>query len=184
LLPAYPHVDRLGKWNSVKTPEQRQTWALGICGDARIRLTPARRAVLAFLALQRTPVNWETVADDESVRRRCDSSTVYRSLILFNEAQIVRMVAAPRKRTLFILNVPGENAHFLICRRCGCVVDLQLPHQIIESVQGIAAGLGFSVSSQDHEIHGFCRACASICKMESLPSKYRPGGGIATSKPS
>ena len=142
-------------------------------------MTPARRAVLAFLAGQRKPVNWETVAADKSVSHQCDSSTVYRSLMLFNEARIVRTIATSGKRSLFILNVPGENAHFLVCRRCGCIVELPLPNHIVESVQEIVTGMGFAATIQDHEVHGFCAACASIHKRETLPSKYCPKGGIA-----
>lgn len=166
----------------MKTSEQRHTWALEICGNTRIRLTPARRAVLAFLAEQRKPVNWETVAADESVSQQCDSSTVYRSLILFNEAQIVRMVATSRKRSLFILNSPGENSHFLVCRRCGFMIDLQLPHHVIESVREIMIGVGFAASFQDHEVYGLCTRCASIHQNETLPSKYCPKGGIGASR--
>jgi Fe2+ or Zn2+ uptake regulation protein len=145
-------------------------------------LTPARRAVLAFLAGQRKPVNWEMVAGDEGVSHQCDSSTVYRSLILFNQAKIVRMVATPGKRSLFILNMPGENSHFLVCRRCGCIVDLPLPHHVIASVQEIVTRVGFAASFQDHAVHGLCTTCASIHRKETPPSKYCPKGGIAASQ--
>ena len=105
----------------MKTFKERCAWAISSCRKARMRLTPAREAILSFLAQQRTPASLEMVSQADGVRGRCDATTVYRTLMLFKEAELVRVVGTPRKASYFVLNAPGDSVHFLICHDCGCV---------------------------------------------------------------
>ena len=97
------------------------------CRKARMRLTSVRTAILSFLAQRRTPASLEMISLADGVRGECDTTTVYRTLMMFKDAELIRLVGTPRKASYFVLNAPGDSAHFLICRRCGCVTELPLP---------------------------------------------------------
>ncbi len=155
----------------MKTFKERNAWAISSCQKARMRLTPVREAILSFLAQQRTPASLEMVSQAEGVRGQCDSTTVYRTLMLFKEADLVRVVGTPRKASYFVLNAPGDSAHFLICRRCGCVTELPLPDPVSAEIGRIASSRGFSPTPSDCEVHGLCENCQATLKMQVVPSK-------------
>ena len=114
-----------------------------------MRLTPLRQAMLAFLATQRMPVSLEMIAQADGVRGQCDATTVYRTQALFKAADIVRQVGTPAQISLFLLNVPDETRQFLICRRCGCIKEMAVPGQKVESLRRTVVAQGFSPSGQD-----------------------------------
>lgn len=155
----------------MKTVEEQFAWAIGVCRKAQMRLTPVRRAILQFLATSRVPVTLEMISQVEGVRDHCDATTVYRTLMLFKEADIVRLVGSSRKESHFCLNVPGENNHFLICRECGRTVLLNLTPATENQISDAAAASGFSPSKQDYEVHGVCNDCQQARQGEPLPSK-------------
>ena len=155
----------------MKTFKERNVWAISSCRKARMRLTPAREAILSFLAQRRIPASLEMVLQAEGVRGQCDSTTVYRTLMLFKEAELVRVVGTPRRASYFVLNAPGDSAHFLICHDCGCVTELPLPDPISAEIGRIASARGFSPTSADCEIQGLCADCQAARKTQILPSK-------------
>ena len=136
-----------------------------------MRLTPVRAAILSFLAQLRTPASLEMVSRADGVRGQCDATTVYRTLMLFQEADLIRLVGTPRKASYFVLNAPGDSAHFLICRGCGCVVELPLPDPLSAEIGRLASARGFSPMPADCEVHGQCEACRAARKTQIMPSK-------------
>jgi Fur family transcriptional regulator, peroxide stress response regulator len=155
----------------MKTFKERSAWAISSCRKAGMRLTPAREAILSFLAQRRTPASLEMVSQAEGVRGQCDATTVYRTLMLFKEAELVRVVGTPRKTSFFVLNAPGDSAHFLICHDCGCVTELPLPDPLSAEIGRIASARGFSTTSADCEVQGLCANCQAAHKAQILPSK-------------
>jgi Fur family transcriptional regulator, zinc uptake regulator len=155
----------------VKTPEQRLALALKVCAELRMRVTPVRKALLIFFAAKRIPVTVETALQAAGIRGCCDATTVYRTLMMFKEADLVRLVGMPGKANYFMLNVPGDTNHFLICRRCGCVAELPLSDPMSAEMGRIASSRGFSPTSQDYEIHGLCEQCQAASKTQVKPSK-------------
>ena len=155
----------------MKTFKERSAWAISSCRKAGMRLTPAREAILSFLAQRRTPASLEMLSQAAGVRGRCDATTVYRTLMLFKEAELVRVVGTPRKASYFVLNAPGDSAHFLICHDCGCVTELPLPDPISAKIGRIASARGFSPTSADCEVQGLCADCQAAHKAQILPSK-------------
>ena len=87
----------------MKTFKERSAWAISSCRKAGMRLTPAREAILSFLAQRRTPASLEMISQAEGVRGQCDATTVYRTLMLFKDAELVRVVGTPRKTSYFVL---------------------------------------------------------------------------------
>ena len=155
----------------MKTFKERRDWATSACRQAQMRLTPVREAILSFLSQRRVPATLEMVSQADGIRGQCDSTTVYRTLMMFKEAELVRLVGTPRKASHFMLNVPGDNAHFLICRRCGSSTELPLPSPMSAEIGRIASARGFSPAPQDCEIYGLCASCQAARKTEVLPSK-------------
>ncbi|MCC6822577.1 MAG: transcriptional repressor [Verrucomicrobiota bacterium] len=138
-------------------------------------MTPVRRAILAFLAARRLPASLEMIGQADGVRGQCGATTVYRTLMLFEGAEVVRLVGSPHKISYFVLNVPGASNHFLICRRCGCLAELALPPVMEEAIHNIGAAQGFPSTHHDCEVHGFCSACQSVRVGQGMPSKLSSG---------
>ena len=159
----------------MKTAADQSIWTFSICKAAQMRLTPVRRAILQFLATSRVPVTLEKISQAEGVLGQCDVTTVYRTLMLFKAADIVRLVGSSRKESLFCLNVPGKNNHFLVCRDCGRTVSLHLGAATESEIAAAAALSGFSPSKQDYVVHGICNDCQKSRQRESLPSKLIVG---------
>jgi len=155
----------------MKTFKERRAWAISSCRKAQMRLTPVRMAILSFLAQQRAPASLEMISLADGVRGQCDSTTVYRTLMMFKEAEIVRLVGTPRKASYFVLNAPGDSAHFLICRRCGFVTELPLPERMAAEIGRIASSRSFSPTPSDCEVHGLCENCKATLKTQVMPSK-------------
>jgi Fe2+ or Zn2+ uptake regulation protein len=155
----------------VKLAPQRLAWSLEACRRLRLRLTPTRRAILGFLADRRTPSTLELIAAADGVRGGCDATTVYRTLMLFKEAGLVRLVSSPRKQSCFLLNVPGEGGNLLICRHCGETVELQLPPAFTEDIGRLCAQQGFAPDQWDCVVHGLCLRCEQELKNKVIPTK-------------
>src|SRR5690242_18039712 len=102
----------------MKSSAERLQWALNNCQHSHLRMTSVRRAILVFLSKQRTPVNLDAISQARGVRDQCDATTVYRTLMVFKDAGLVRCVGTLRKTSHFVLNVPGDASHFLLCQRC------------------------------------------------------------------
>src|SRR5882724_8194146 len=99
----------------MKTSVERLSWALTTCRKLQMRMTPVRSSVLTYLAEQRTPVDLASTAQALGVKHHCDETTVYRTLMLFKDASLVRVVGTAGKTTHYVLNVPDDGCHFLIC---------------------------------------------------------------------
>ncbi len=144
---------------------------MAFCRKARMRLKPVRMAILYFLAQRRTPASLEMISQADGVRGRCDTTTVYRTLMMFKEADLIRLVGTPRKASYFVLNAPGDSAHFLICRGCGCVVELPLPDPLSAEIGRLASARGFSPAPSDCEVYALCENCQTGRKTHIMPSK-------------
>ena len=145
-----------------------------------MRITSVRAAILSFLAQRRMPASLKMVSQADGVRGHCESTTVYRTLMMFKEAKLVRVVPTPQKASYFVLNTPDDTAHFLICRQCGCVAELPLPGPMSAEIGRIASARGFSPMPQDCEVHSLCSNCQMVEKTQVLPSKLTSGARSKT----
>lgn len=143
----------------MKDAEQRKAWALQVCLQAKMRLTPIREKILAFLATQRVPVSLNALMQAEAMRGVCDATTAYRTLMLFCEVEVLRQVGLPDKVSFFVLNVPGENNHFLICRQCGAITELPAESHCEHMEHDVAAAHGYAQLYHELQFFGVCPAC-------------------------
>lgn len=155
----------------MKPAPQHLAWALESCCQLGLRLTPARRAILGFLADRRSPSTLELIAAADGVRGGCNATTVYRTLVLFREAGLVRLVSSPRKQSCFLLNVPDEGGHLLVCRDCGETIELPLPPAPAGDLRQLIAQQGFAPDQWDCVVHGLCQRCERELKNKVIPTK-------------
>ena len=143
----------------MKSTGERLQWALKRCEESQMRMTSVRKAILEFLSEQRKPVNLDSISQARGVVDECDATTVYRTLMVFKDAGLVRWVGMLRKTSHFVLNVPGDVSHFLVCERCGAVAELDLPPGVLAAMEQVAVEHGFAASGQCMDLHGVCRSC-------------------------
>jgi Fur family ferric uptake transcriptional regulator len=143
----------------MKTPDERLAWALAECRRLQMRLTPVREKMLALLATQRVPVSLHTLMQTEELRGVCNATTAYRTLMLLREVEVLRQVGLPDKVSFFVLNVPGENNHFLICRQCGAITELPAESHCEHMEHDVAAAHGYAQLYHELQFFGICPAC-------------------------
>jgi len=134
-------------------------------------MTSVRAAILGFLSEQRKPVNLDAISQVAGVRGQYDATTVYRTLMVFKDAGLVRCVGMLRKTSHFVLSVPGDVGHFLVCERCGAVAELELSPAVLAGLERLALEHGFAASGQCMDLHGVCRACEDAARRTVPASK-------------
>ncbi len=148
----------------MKNSGERLEWALKKCEQSHMRMTPVRKAILEFLSEQRKPVNLDAISYVPGVRDECDATTVYRTLMVFKDAGLVRWVGMLRKTSHFVLNVPDDGSHFLFCDECGAVAELDLAPAVLAAIERLAVEHSFAASGQCMDLHGVCRACEEAAR--------------------
>jgi len=86
---------------------------------------------------------------------------------VLKDAGLVRCVGMLRKTSHFVLNVPEDASHFLICERCGTVVELEVPPEILGAMERLAVEHGFAAGGQHVDLHGVCRSCEEARRRET-----------------
>ena len=126
------------------------------------RLTANRRAVLAILADSDRPL---TIHDILAIRPDLAQSSVYRTLVVLEQADVVHRVVTGGEFTRYELTEDlTQHHHHLVCVACGSVQDISAPPQLEQSVRRVITQLaeqeGFSASTHRLDLIGLCRRCA------------------------
>ncbi|HYU56892.1 MAG TPA: Fur family transcriptional regulator [Actinomycetota bacterium] len=135
-----------------------------LLGDAGLRPTRQRLAILRSVAAERRPVT----AQDLYARLRGSGpspglATVYRTLRSLADAGVLRTFPAGEGEVAYRLCEPGHH-HHLICEGCGQVVEIP-SCEVEEWASGVAERRGFTAAHHQADIFGLCpkcRAAASI----------------------
>ena len=143
----------------MKDAAQRLAWALDVCRQAEVRPTPIREKILVLLAASRFPASLEAVMQAESIRGHCNPTTAYRTLMLLKELEVIRQVGLPNKNSYFVLNLPGENSHFLICWRCGQITELPGADSVAVAEREVFTASGYAPLYHEVEFFGICPTC-------------------------
>jgi len=155
----------------MKNSAERLEWALNRCELSHVRMTSVRAAILEFVSDQRKPVNLDAISQAAGVKGQYDATTVYRTLMVFKDIGLVRCVGMLRKTSHFVLSMPGDVSHFLLCERCGRVAELELSPSVLASLERLALEHGFAASGQCMDLHGVCRACEEAARRTIPASK-------------
>jgi Fe2+ or Zn2+ uptake regulation protein len=122
-------------------------------------MTACRRAILEVLAKSSLPLTLGSISKAVRASYRFDPATVYRSLSLFTEAEVIRSVGTTSKSTYYLLNVPGEHCHFLICRRCGAIKPSPCGHYLDAVEDDLARTNGYAEIYHELTFYGICPTC-------------------------
>ncbi|MGQ9599961.1 MAG: Fur family transcriptional regulator [Anaerolineae bacterium] len=137
------------------------------------RLTPQREIILSVLHGVEGLVTAEEIY--QRVRRinaTVDISTVYRTLDLLQELDLVSCVdTSETQRRYELLGVHSPHLH-LVCQACGRVIaaELEMAREFGERLQ---AAYGFQPTLDHVSIPGLCSACAAA--RSDPPTPDRPG---------
>jgi Fur family transcriptional regulator, zinc uptake regulator len=143
------------------------TRAEAICEHRGANLTELRRQVLGMILDAASPTGaYELLDRLRQTRRGAAPPTVYRSLDFLLEQGLIHRV---ERLSAFVgcvagctVDPDGEShthaAQFLICRKCGRVVEMQ-DHDVYSVLTRVAKEAGFSISSATVEAEGLCSTC-------------------------
>jgi Fe2+ or Zn2+ uptake regulation protein len=126
------------------------------------RLTANRAALVDALATAPRPL---TIPEIRGIRSGLAQSSVYRNLVVLEEAGIVhRVVGADEFARWELAEHLTEHHHHLICASCGRVEDVPASAGLERSVAAAAAAItrstGFRTQHHRLDLVGLCATCA------------------------
>lgn len=126
------------------------------------RLTPQREMILSVLHdIEGLASAEEIYARVQAISTSVDLSTIYRTLDLLQELDLVSNVdASDGQRRYELLGVHGPHLH-LVCQVCGKVIGADL--QIAEAFRKrLISEYGFEAAIDHLSIPGICANCAGL----------------------
>ncbi len=123
------------------------------------KVTGPRESILAVLRAQAHPISVKELFAGLP-KKDCDLATVYRSLHLLEEMQMVKRYDLGDGIARFELLAEGDDGHHhhLVCTQCSGVVELEECF-IRELEEQIAARNGFKSVTHSLEFYGICPRC-------------------------
>lgn len=159
--------------DSVKTSD-RLNGFLDACRRAGIRATHQRIAIFQAVADNEDHPDAETVY--EAVRRTLPTvslDTVYRTLWLLKDMNIISTLGSPRERTRFDANT--HRHHHFVCSECGLAKDFYCQDFDELPVPDALNAVG-KVESTHVELRGLCSNCRMLCEEGNSKAGKRQGG--------
>lgn len=127
--------------------------------EAGLRATPGRLALLALLAKEQAPVTVEYLT--KQMKGALNHVTLYRALDALAEAGIVVRAGLGHDHAHYELAVGRPHHHHVVCRLCGFVEDIEVPHSTAPEKDAARRAKTFScIESYTLEFFGICNACA------------------------
>jgi Fur family ferric uptake transcriptional regulator len=125
------------------------------------RYTPLRRKLVQVVHSAGQPL---AIHDILAAGPRLAQSSVYRNLVVLEQAGVVRRLVGPGGFARYELAEDlTEHHHHLICTSCGSVEDLPAPVGLERTVQKATATLasrrGFRVRAHRVDMLGLCARC-------------------------
>jgi Fe2+ or Zn2+ uptake regulation protein len=126
------------------------------------RYTPNRRTIVQALADASRPL---PVSEILARRRGLPQSSVYRNLLVLEQAGVVRRIQSSDEFSRFELaeDLIGHH-HHLVCSSCGSIEDFDAPSHleraVAKTVDLVAESSGFGVNAHHLQLTGLCSACS------------------------
>ncbi|HZE31328.1 MAG TPA: Fur family transcriptional regulator [Actinoallomurus sp.] len=121
------------------------------------RVTPQRQLVLEAVTALRHGTPEEICAEVQRTARGVNISTIYRTLELLEQLDMVKHTHLGHKPPTYHLAAEAEHVH-LVCRECGEVYDVA-PSVADGLVEVLDGGYGFETDVQHLTVYGRCRNC-------------------------
>lgn len=102
----------------------------------------------------------------KTINKRIDKVSVYRTIKLFEEIGIIQRLSFGFKYKLELSDRFSEHHHHLTCISCGKVTDIN-KYELESFINSIASDKGFSPSSHQIEIQGYCQSCSKSLDRKS-----------------
>lgn len=124
-----------------------------------LRLTRSRREVTAILTEAKTPLSPQEI-HKRAKEKNCDVGlvSVYRTLDLLSDLDLVRRVHGQDECHSYVLASPGHH-HHLICRQCGKAVEFSGSDNLNEFIRLIEIETGYKIDEHILQLYGLCQQC-------------------------
>lgn len=124
-----------------------------------LRLTPQREMVLSVMHQIRGTATAEEIYERVQVLSSAvDISTVYRTLDLLREFELVACIESTDKQRRYeLLGLHGPHLH-LVCQSCGRIIGVELK-ETEPLVQHLRQAYGFAGRLDEVTIPGLCEQC-------------------------
>jgi Fur family transcriptional regulator, ferric uptake regulator len=133
-----------------------------ILNQKGLRLTRPRRVVIDILETANVPLSPQTIHQRALEQyENIGLVTVYRTLELLEEFELVRRVHSQDECQGYVLASPGHH-HHLVCRSCKQAVEFIGSEDLSAIVQRVERQTGYQVSDHLLELYGLCPTCQSV----------------------
>jgi len=124
-----------------------------------LRMTRPRKEVAAILKESKVPLTPQTI-HQLAIRKNCDIGlvSVYRTLDLLSELNLVRRVHGQDGCHGYVLASPGHH-HHLICHKCGKAVEFTGSGDLSDFIERIESNTGFAIDEHILQLYGLCQQC-------------------------
>jgi Fur family ferric uptake transcriptional regulator len=138
-----------------------------------LRLSAARRVVLAALFAADRPVSAEEIAAGVGGRvPPSDLASVYRNLETLEALGLVRHMHLGHGPGRYAPS--GRRDELAVCERCGACAAL--PAASVSAIRAAVRGaVGFEARFDHFPLAGLCPACAGSCETNERPAHVRTG---------
>ena len=131
--------------------------------QANQRLTPNREALLQVLA--RGSGGPLTIPEITAIRPDLAVSSVYRNLVVLEQANVVHRVVTRGEFAYYeLVEELTEHHHHVVCSSCGSVEDVPASPTIERSLRDVARQVarrtGFKTEQHRLDLFGLCENCA------------------------
>jgi Fe2+ or Zn2+ uptake regulation protein len=127
--------------------------------DAGCRVTVPRRAVVRVLEEACAPLPPQQVWEaGQRIHPDLGLVTVYRTLALLTELDLVRRVHRQDGCHGYVMASPGHR-HHIVCQHCGGVVEFPGGDDIASLVERVEGRTGYRVEDHLLQLFGLCPAC-------------------------
>ncbi len=133
----------------------------GILREKGYKLTPQRHAVLKAIASSHDYLSPEAIFEIAHINYpRLGVVTVYRTLDILRELNLICRIHAPDGRHGYMMRRPLEHHHHLICSKCSKAVDFTACPTVDLETQ-LTHETGFTIRGHLLEFYGLCPECQS-----------------------
>lgn len=127
--------------------------------DAGCRITASRRAVMHVLMEADAPLSPQEVLEQaQAIHRKLGLVTVYRTLSLLSDLNLVRRAHREDGCHGYLIASPGHR-HALICRICGRAVEFPGEDDLHGLIERVEVDTGYRVDDHLLQLFGLCPAC-------------------------
>ena len=131
----------------------------GILRECGYKLTPQRHAVINVIASSHDHLTPEAIYEKAHLKNPdIGLVTVYRTLDLLSELNLVCRVHAPDGYRSYMMRRPTEHHHHLVCSRCGRVVDFS-GCSLADLEKRLSQETSFDINGHLLEFYGLCPDC-------------------------